>query len=324
MPQFCKPRVVFSRCLGFDHCRYNGDIINDNFILRLKDHCHALTPCPEVEIGLGIPREPIRIIEDDNKNSYLMQPATGRDHSLEMLKYSNRYLSNLGEVDGFILKAKSPSCGRGTVKAYHAVNDKIPLSTKTDGFFARAVKDNYPLTPFEDEGRLNNYVLRERFLTQIFTLASFRKVAEKESFNELQLFHASNKELLRFYNQQIKIKMGKLIGDFTGGSPDIILDQYGQLLKEAMASHPRPAALANFFEHALGFFKNDLSSMDKQLFLDNVSNWKEGKLPVSAMLTMIRSWALHFEKNWLLEQTILQPYPSELNDIHDSGKGRDL
>lgn len=322
--QYARPRLVISRCLGFANCRYNGDVINNDFVRRLAEFCEVITPCPEVEIGLPVPRDPIRVVEDEYGSDYLMQPATGDDFSLQMLKYAGCYLNSLEDVDGFILKAKSPSCGRGTVKVYRELDGKIPLSHKTDGFFARSVKDIFPLTPFEDEGRLNNYILRERFLTQIFTLASFRAVAAEKSIAALQNFHASNKELLRFYNQQAKIAMGRLLGEYDGGDIGGVLDKYSELLLEAMASHPKPAALTNFFEHALGFFKNELNAGDKKYFLEQIEQWREGRLPVSALITLVRSWALHFESDWLLEQTVLQPYPVELNDIHDSGKGRDL
>ena len=105
-----KPTVVVSRCLGFAKCRYNGDIIRDKFVDKLKDYVNFITPCPEVEIGLGIPRKPIRLVMEDDKLD-LYQPSTGKICTKEMEEYSLNFLDSLGEVHGFILKGRSPSCG---------------------------------------------------------------------------------------------------------------------------------------------------------------------------------------------------------------------
>ncbi len=332
---FVKPVVVFSRCLGFEACRYNGAIIEDHFVRELVPFVTPLAPCPEVECGLGVPREPIRIVATPQGERRLVQPATGLDITPQMRGFIEDFCAPFAPaatmIDGAILKAKSPSCGRGTVKIYPAADSTQPYSQKSDGFFAHALTELLPWLPVEDEGRLNNFVLRERFLTRIFTLAAFREEVRQGGFNQpgagfehLMKFHAKNKELLRFYSQPCKSRMGQLIASHDGHNADALIDEYEKLLRQAMAAHPRRQALANFFEHALGYFKDELKPADKSYFLDCLQQWRDGRLPASAVLAIARGWALHYEKTWLLEQTIWNPFPQRLVEIHDSGKGRDL
>lgn len=333
--EFVKPVVLISRCLGFEACRYNGAMISAPFIQELSQFITPLAPCPEVEVGLGVPRDAIRIVVNQNKEHRLVQPASGRDITTAMKAFTEDFCAGLGSapamMDGAILKAKSPSCGRGTVKTYAAAESKQPSEHKTDGFFAQKLMEHFPWLPLEDEGRLNNFLLRERFLTRIFTLAAFREEVRLAAFNQpgeaflhLLEFHAKNKELLRFYSQPIKTKLGQLVASHDGYNADAIIESYEALLRMALATHPRKEALANFFEHALGYFKAELKSSDREYYLDNLQQWRAGRLPASAVLSVARGWAMHYEKLWLLEQTIWQPYPPQLVDIHDSGKGRDL
>lgn len=333
--EFVKPVIVVSRCLGFEACRYNGAIIEDRFVRDLIQFATPLAPCPEMECGLGVPRDPIRIIQPAPDTRRLVQPATGRDITPQMEAFIEDFCAPFAPtatiIDGAILKAKSPSCGRGTVKVYSAIDSEQPHSQKIDGFFAHALTERMPWLPLEDEGRLNNFVLRERFLTRIFTLAAFREEVRGGGFNQpgedfrhLMQFHTKNKELLRFYSQSCKTKMGQLIASHDGSNVAAIIDQYEALLRQAMSAHPRREALANFFEHALGYFKDDLKPEDKAYYLDCLAQWRAGRLPASAVLAIARGWALHYEKTWLLEQTIWNPFPPTLVEIHDSGKGRDL
>lgn len=324
MAGFARPVVVFSRCLGFAPCRYNGAMIGDEFLARLIKYVDPVTPCPEVEIGLGIPREPIRIVCPPGGEAQLVQPATGRDVTLAMNEYAARFCAALPPVDGFILKAKSPSCGQGTVKAYPAIDSKQSFSEKTDGLFVRVARARFPSLPFEDEGRLNSFVVRERFLTRIFTLAAFRAVEAGGMFAALLDFHTRNKELLRFYSQPCKQEMGRILAAHDGHNARALIAQYRPLLERALATHPRREALANFFEHGLGYFKDDLTASDRGYFQECMDGWREGRLPVSSPLTLLRGWAVHFKKDWLLAQSLLAPFPPELADIHDSGKGRDV
>ncbi len=139
--KYTKPKIIISKCLEFDACRYDGQIINNQYIKKLKKHIEFITVCPEVEIGMGTPRLPIKIIES-SKGKQLFQPETGKNYLRKMKKFSNEFL-NEKNVDGFILKSKSPSCGVNTAKIYP--NKKIALPLKNlMAFSLNLLSINFP------------------------------------------------------------------------------------------------------------------------------------------------------------------------------------
>ncbi|MBV67846.1 MAG: hypothetical protein CMG26_05780 [Candidatus Marinimicrobia bacterium] len=151
--KFTKPKILISKCLEFDACRFDGQMINSNYIKKLKNCIDFVTICPEVEIGMGTPRKPIRIVEEKNQ-MLLIQRDSKIDYSSKMNDFSNNYLSQINTIDGFILKANSPSCGINNAKKYHKDNP-APIG-KTSGLFASEVINLFPDHPKEDEKRLNN------------------------------------------------------------------------------------------------------------------------------------------------------------------------
>jgi uncharacterized protein YbbK (DUF523 family) len=171
-----KPRIVVSKCLGFAACRYNGLMISSPLVRKLKDQVDFIPVCPEQEIGLGVPRDPIRIIEDKGKRR-LYQPATGLDLTKEMNAFINSFLKTLGQVDGFLLKSGSPSCGIKDVKVYPKLTKRHrPVTEKSYGFFGGRVLELYPGLAIEDEDGLKNPAIREHFLTRIFAQVCSRKI----------------------------------------------------------------------------------------------------------------------------------------------------
>ncbi len=175
-----KPIILVSKCLGFDACRYNGISLPNEKVDALAPFVEYKPVCPEVEIGLGVPRNPIRIVNND-ASFRLYQPSTNRDITQDMTDFADRFLSSIGEVDGFIFKDRSPSCGLKDVKVYHP--NGHPMGGGANGFFGSAVCNLFPGYPIETEGRLSNFRIREHFLTQLFTLTRFRYM-KKKSFNE--------------------------------------------------------------------------------------------------------------------------------------------
>lgn len=169
-----KPKVVVSRCLGFAICRWNGAAIENRIIEDLGEQVNFITVCPEFEIGLGVPREPILIV----KKSFglrLVQPATGVDLTDKMTTFSHAFLNSIDQVDGFLLKRKSPSCGLDNVPVYAGPNDEQSID-QGSGFFARAVLERFPDTPVVDEGQLEDSILREKWLKAVFNRARLRMV----------------------------------------------------------------------------------------------------------------------------------------------------
>jgi uncharacterized protein YbgA (DUF1722 family)/uncharacterized protein YbbK (DUF523 family) len=316
-----KPVVVVSKCLGFAHCRYNGEMIEDPFVRRLCDFVEFRPVCPEMEIGLGVPRDPIRVVLVAGRLR-LVQPETGREFSEQMNAFADQYLARVGEVDGFLLKSRSPSCGTRDVKIYNETGNVLPASRR-QGLFGAAVMERFPLVPVEDEGRLKNFLVRERFLSMLFTLARFRELSAQPTMARLTSFHAQHKLLLMTYNEQVMRQLGRVGANEEHKPVAEVFDDYGALLPRAFTSPPKYTAAINVLMHALGYFKKGLSAQEKTFFLDTLERYRKGKVPLSVPVGVLRSWVVRFNEPYLAQQVMFQPYPEELTDIADSGKGRD-
>ncbi len=168
------PIVVASRCLGFDNCRYDGGIVRTDVVARISGHARVIPVCPEIEIGLGAPRRPVRVVRD-GASDRLVQTETGLDLTDELNAFASRFLDWIGEkgVDGFILKSMSPSCGDGDTKIYDArANTELPALES--GLFARAARARFPGAAMVDEARLTDAVTRHEFVTALYENAARR------------------------------------------------------------------------------------------------------------------------------------------------------
>ncbi len=312
-----RPVVVISKCLEFEACRYNGQMIAFDLVTKLRDHVTFLPICPEVEVGLGIPRDPIKIVRRKN-DLRLVQPSTGRDITDDMHTFANRFLGSLDQIDGFILKSRSPSCGIKDVKLYTGPKGEI-ASEKTLGIFAAHVIDRFGGLAIEDEGRLTNLRLREHWLTKLFLHARFRAMRTRRLVGALVQFQADNKLLLMAYHQTEMRKLGRIVANHEQADIDTQLGLYHEHLQTAMARPARVTSHINVLMHALGYFKDKITSVEKRHFLQTIERYRAGKLALPALLSVLNSWIERFDDDYLRRQTYFSPYPEELVDLQDSG-----
>lgn len=322
MAQFPKPRIVVSQCLGFAACRWNGVTIPDAFVSLLEPHVEFVPVCAEVAIGLGVPRDPVRVVAGDD-GLRLIQPATGRDVTPEMTRFAQGYVDAVGEVDGFILKSRSPSCGIKDVKVYPSADATAP-SGKGTGFFAAAVLRRFADLPVEDEGRLTNFTIREHFLTRVFALARLRGALRSGAMRDLVAFHARHKLLLMAYNQTAMRTLGRIVANPDRRPFAAVAADYWTHFSAALARAPRVGAIINVLMHALGYFSDGLSAREKALFLDTLERYRARKIPLSAATAILRAWIARFDTAYLADQVFFEPYPEALVEVTDSGKGREL
>jgi uncharacterized protein YbbK (DUF523 family)/uncharacterized protein YbgA (DUF1722 family) len=313
-----KPVVCVSRCLGFQCCRYNGGIINDSLISKLKNHVDIVTVCPEVEIGLPIPRESLRIVKSGTENT-LIQPKTGLDLTIEMDKFSNNFLKSLKDIDGFILKSRSPSCGIKDVKIYSSP-EKGASTQKGVGIFAGAVMDKFSGIPIEDEGRLSNYSIRENFLTKLFTYHYFKIVKSKKSKEELEKFHLTNKLLFMAYNQKELKVLDRIVRNDVNNNLEIVLQDYEEHLKLVFSRNARYTSNITVIIHSMKLFTDKITEAEKNFILDSLEKYKNGKLPLSVPIYIVKSYGVRFNLQELLDQRYFSPYPEDLVELRDSGK----
>ncbi|MBP0726489.1 DUF523 and DUF1722 domain-containing protein [Bacillus sp. RG28] len=321
MRNFAKPRVVVSKCIEFEACRYNGELLHDETVQQLEPFVDYIPICPEVEIGLGTPRDTIRIVEI-NGVERLIQPSTGMNLTDKMNAFSENFLASLTDVDGFILKNRSPSCGTRDVKIY-SNNGKMPVLSKGSGMFGRKVLAQFGHAAVEEEGRLKNFTIREHFFIKLFTLAHWRKMKEKPTYQKLQDFQASNKYLFMTYSQTKLKELGRIVAEHRKIDLEIIYNKYEQLLYQLLSKTPQYRSHVNTCQHIFGYYSKSLSDKERKYFLDLLDKYVDKKVPLSAVVSLLKSWAIRFNQEYLLSQTYFEPYPEELVAISDSGKGRD-
>ncbi|MCP5462296.1 MAG: DUF1722 domain-containing protein [bacterium] len=319
MDKYCKPIIIVSKCLGFDECRYNGVSVPCSIVSELRNHVDFITVCPEVEIGLGIPRKPIHIILQD-ASPRLLQHETNRDITDEMNAFSVSFLKSLNAVDGFILKGRSPSCGIKDVKLKYPGGNIIAGSHS--GIFAQHVLEMFPDIPAETEGRLTNFSIREYFYTRIFALARFRQMKESGVLPDYMQFHADHKFLLLAYNEKEMRIMGKILANQSKRPLNDVYELYGIHLKKALGKMPRFTSHINVLLHLLGYVSEHLNSHEKAYFLDCIEKFRTGTLPLSAPVAVLKSHIARLNIAYLKTQTYFAPYPESLITLHDSGKGR--
>lgn len=317
---FPKPVIVVSKCLGFDTCRYNGQTIYDSFVDSLKEHVDFFPVCPEVEIGLGVPRQPIRMAMV-KKVPHLYQPSTEKVLTEEMEGFARSFFDTLPSVDGFILKNRSPSCGPCDVKVYEGLS-KTANAKRGAGFFASCAAERFPGVPMEDEGRLKNFELREQFLIRLYSFARFRQAKASGRMRDLVAYQSTHKLLLLAWNQTRFRACGKVTANHEKRPEADVFALYDEELKKALTTRPRIASMINTLLHAFGWVSDGLSRDEKAYFLESLEEYRDERIPLSALLRLIKGYAVRFEQDYLLDQVLLNPFPPSLVKVSDSGKGR--
>ncbi|NYT07493.1 MAG: DUF1722 domain-containing protein [Methanomicrobiales archaeon] len=321
---FRRPRIVVSKCIEFAYCRYNGDMISSDLVARLKEYVDFIPVCPEVEIGLGIPRPTLRIVRMGDTD-HLVQPETDRDVSGEMTTFARRFLESLPEIDGFILKNKSPTSGLRDANVYPSAGKSAPIG-HGPGFFGRMVLERYPLLPIEDEGRLRNVRIRDHFLTRIFTRADFREAKTRGKVRDLVRFHTENKYLLHAHNQRMLREMGIIVANQEGLPAGVLFDRYEALLGPALARPPSYRTNIDVLLHAMGHFRDRISPGERDFFLRSLERYRDGRASVCAPKNIVALWIERYDEEGLRNQTFFAPFPEDLiePDPAETDRGRDF
>lgn len=318
-----KPRLVVSQCLGFAACRWNGVVIPSEIIDLIKPYTDIMTVCPEVEIGLGVPRNPIRIVGVKESERRLVQPDSGKDFTNQMNAFTSSFLQGLQDIDGFVLKSKSPSCGIKDVKIYPN-EGKAGVALKDRGFFGGAVLSLFPDAVKEDDTRLTNFRIREHFLLKLFTLARFRWTGDKISMKDMVSFHTRHKFIFMAYHQKEMKTLGQIVANKEKRSLSELTLVYKKHLLAALERTPAFKSHINVLMHALGYISKKISPAERAFFLKILEDYRNGNVPLSVPVGVMKSHLVRFQEQYLLDQFYFNPFPSELVQITDSGKGRKL
>jgi len=267
--------------------------------------------CPEVEAGFGVPRESFRLVGDPD-NPRLVTFKSKTDHTDRMLTWAKKRVRELEKEDlcGFIFKSDSPSSGMIRVKVY---NEKGMPHKVGIGMFARAFMENFPLIPVEDDGRLNDPLIRENFILQIFTMQRWRdNLARKHSMGNLVDFHTRNKLLIMSHSPKHYRSMGKLVADGKKMPIQELHQQYQLQLMEALKLKTTIKKHINVLQHVMGYFKKQLSADEKQELLEVFDHYRIEYVPLIVPITLINHYVRKYDQPYLKQQTYLNPHPVEL------------
>ena len=310
-----KPKIVVSECLYGTKCRYDGQGYNDKVIQSLKDYVDIQTVCPELAIGLSIPREPIRIeMNKENEEYRLIDYNSKNDYTNQMTEFSEEFINGLDDIDGFILKSRSPTCGLKDAKVYYRGN-KCSIRSNENGFFLQKIIDKYDYLPIENEGRLKNYNIRDNFFTRIFFINNL-----KNNKNIIE-FHKNNLLLLKSYDEESTNEVSDILNE---NRMEDQVHQYKEKVLNMVSNQRKKENKLSIIIKVFEKYKNMLNEEEINMFNGLIESYENQRIPFSTLEVVIKMYATRFKDKDILNQTFFYPYPENLINITDSGKGRKL
>jgi uncharacterized protein YbgA (DUF1722 family)/uncharacterized protein YbbK (DUF523 family) len=309
-----KIRLGISACLLGQEVRFDGGHQLDRFITdTLGRYVEFVPVCPEVECGLRVPREAMRLVGDPEAPR-LVTVRTKIDHTKRMLSWAQKRVRELERegLGGFIFKSKSPSSGMERVRVYHEQGQGSPV-TKGVGMFARVFMEHFPLLPVEEEGRLHDPALRENFIERIFVFQRWRGLLEaQKGLGGLVAFHSRHKLLILAHSPEHYRELGKLVARGKELPEPELYERYQCRLMEAMRLKATTKKNTNVLHHLMGYFKKDLAADEKQELLEIIDNYHKGFVPLVVPVTLINHYVRKYRQPYLQEQFYLHPHPVEL------------
>ena len=305
-------RIGISACLLGEKVRFDGGHKRDTFLTETLGRFVEWVPvCPEVECGLGTPREAMRLVRVD-QSVRLLTVKSGIDVTAQMDRFSrSRVPSLVGEdLSGFVLKKDSPSCGLERVKVYDRDG---PPARRGRGLFAAALVDAFPHLPIEEEGRLADPGLRENFVERVFAHWRLRGLfAARWTVGEVVRFHAAHKLLLLTHAPEAYRQLGRLVAGARGLLRRDLERRYTEGFMDGLAHLATARRHTNVLQHMAGYFKDRLDAPSKGELADTIADYRRGLVPLVVPLTLLRHYVRRFDVAYLAEQTYLQPHPKEL------------
>lgn len=305
-------KIGISACLLGENVRWNGGHARDRYLTdTLGLYVEYVPVCPEVECGMGIPRETLRLVGDPD-NPRLVTSKTEIDHTGRMARWAHNRVKDLEQEDlcGFVFKKKSPSSGLYNVPVK---TSKGMPQKKGQGLFARAFTAHFPLIPVEEDGRLHDLKLRETFIEQIFTLKRWRETLTKgKRMSNLVDFHTRHKLLMMSHSPKHSRMMGKLVAEGKGIPAKDLFAQYETLLMEALRLKTTLKKNINVLQHIMGYFKRQLSPDEKQELLEILKQYRKEYVPLIVPVTLLNHYVRKYKQPYLAQQVYLNPHPMAL------------
>lgn len=305
-------RVGVSSCLLGEKVRFDGGHKLDTLLTDLFGKYFVWIPvCPEMEIGLGTPRETLRLVGSTSGPRLIGNPSL-TDHTDTMTRWAGPRLEELAELDlhGYILKKDSPSCGMERVRVYA---ESGMAQRNGIGIFAGLLLHRFPLLPVEEEGRLRDARIRENFVERVFAHHRWTEfVYAKPKRGDLVRFHTRHKLTLSSHSDPHYRRLGHLVADAGTRKTGSLLADYGPLFMEALRVRATTKKHANVLFHILGFLKKEIDAGDKAELVATIEQYRQGLVPLIVPITLLWHHLRRHPVPWMQEQTYLNPYPAEL------------
>ncbi len=305
-------KIGISTCLLGYNVRFDGGHKRDRYITDTLSNYFEFVPfCPEVEVGMGVPRESIRL-EGPAENPRLVRSKSGEDWTDRMDALRKKRIEQMKKLNlsGYIFKKDSPSCGMERVKIY---GGKGAPSKDAKGFFGGAIVDAFPLLPIEEEGRLNDPGLRENFIERVFSYHRLQNLF-KSGFKPRDVveFHAANKYLIMAHSPKHYKEMGQLVAAIKRYKPENFAEKYIKEFMDALSIKTTIKKNVNVMHHIMGYLKKELTSEDKKYILGTIEDYRGQMVPLVVPLTLIKHYIEKFDIDYIKNQLYLSPHPKEL------------
>ncbi len=303
--------IGVSSCLLGRPVRFDGGHKRDAFVVEtLAPHARFVPVCPEVELGLGTPRETLRLVRRGDDVRMIMK--NGDDHTDDMRRYARQRVADLvsEDLDGYILKKDSPSCGLARVKVYDGDG---PPARNGQGLFAAALRQRFPHLPVEDEGRLIDPALRENFIERVFAYRRLKDLfAARWTMGQLVAFHTAHKLVLLSHSTEAYRAMGRLVAGGKALTRAALRERYEDAFMSALTAAGTRRKHTNVLMHMVGYFRGQLDDASRDEVLACIEDYRQGLLPLIVPITLIRHHVRHLGIGYLAGQVYLDPHPREL------------
>ncbi|WP_434682057.1 DUF1722 domain-containing protein [Pseudomonas sp. R1-18] len=313
MPVLDKPKLGISACLMGVEVRFNGGHKESHLCTRaLNEYFDFIPLCPEVAIGMGVPREPIRLVGDPEAPQAVGTVNSELNVTEALAEYGAHMAAEVGDICGYIFMQKSPSCGLERVKVYR--ENGAPVDGGGRGIYARAFCERHPDLPVEEDGRLNDAVLRENFVTRVFAYAAWQQLLKGEiTRRSLTEFHSRYKYQLMANNPvQYKV-LGNMLGSMGRSDPNEVAPRYFTALMAALKKCATRSTHTNVLQHLSGYLKQTISAQDKQEIQQLISQYHQGIVPLIVPLTLLKHHFRQHPDPYVALQVYMQPHPENLS-----------
>ncbi|MFC3033805.1 YbgA family protein [Pseudoalteromonas fenneropenaei] len=305
-------KIGISACLAGQKVRFDSGHKRNQFCMdELAAHVEYVPYCPEVAVGLSIPRPTIRQIRVGDIIKVARPDGSG-DVGPALAAYGEKVATEQAhQLSGFVVCAKSPSCGMERVKVYNEAG--TGNSSEGVGVFTAQLMKHNPLLPIEENGRLNDPYLRENFILRVYVYHAWQTLRQQPlSLHALTQFHSKYKYLLMSHRYQAYRELGKLLGEAKGDDLEQVASDYIHGLMQALSKPASRKGQANTLMHLQGYFKKLLSREEKQEMSEAIEQYRKGLVPLYVPLTLVQHHVRKFSVAYLQQQAYFAPYPAEL------------